>query len=88
MIAWQIASKLLIGLHYSAVVVDTEKVLKKNDGVSSIFLHKKAVPERHASESRQECENKRKVGENTLSQQLFLLFKIFRPYILKVDEMN
>ena len=43
-----------------------KKVLKKTDEVSMIFPHKKAVPERHASESRQECENKRKVGENTL----------------------
>ena len=33
-----------------------------------IFPHKKVVPELHASESRQECENKGEVGENMLSQ--------------------
>ena len=42
MISWQIASKSHIGLYYSAVAV--ERKFEKNDGVSMIWPHKKAIP--------------------------------------------
>ena len=43
-----------------------KKVLKRNYGVSTISRTRKRFPNGTLVKSRQECENKRKVGENTL----------------------
>ena len=56
----------------------------------TLFRHKKAVPEQHASESREECEDKRKVGENTLcaSVTIFSFRNLSTIYFNRADEMN